>query len=46
MLIEGNKIARVAKSIEASGGATVIGAKGRMLTPDTALARWATRGAL
>ena len=33
LLVEGNKIARIAKSIPAPDGATVIDAKGRTLTP-------------
>ncbi|MBN1919359.1 MAG: amidohydrolase family protein [Verrucomicrobia bacterium] len=33
LLVEGNKITRIAKSIEAPAGATVIDAKGRTMTP-------------
>lgn len=33
VLVEGNKIATIAKSIKASSGATVIDAKGRTMTP-------------
>ena len=33
VLVEGNKIAKIAKSIEAPAGATVIDAKGRTMTP-------------
>jgi len=40
VLIEGNKIARIAKSIPAPEGATVIDAKGRTLMPGLIDAHW------
>jgi len=39
VLVEGNKIARIAKSIDAPAGATVIDAKGRVLMPGSIDAR-------
>ncbi|HET9415458.1 MAG TPA: amidohydrolase family protein [Pseudolabrys sp.] len=40
VLVEGNKIAKIAKSIPAPAGATVIDAKGRVLMPGLIDAHW------
>jgi len=40
VLVEGNKIAKIAKSISAPAGATVIDAKGRVLMPGLTDAHW------
>lgn len=42
VLVEGNKITRIAKSIPAPSGATVIDAKGRVLMPGLIDAHWHT----
>jgi len=42
VLVEGNKIAKIAKSIPAPAGATVIDAKGRVLMPGLIDAHWHT----
>ncbi|WP_455387844.1 amidohydrolase family protein [Petrachloros mirabilis] len=42
VLIEGNKIAKIAKSIPAPAGATVIDAKGKVLMPGLIDAHWHT----
>jgi len=42
VLVEGNKIARIAKSIPAPAGATVIDAKGKVLMPGLTDAHWHT----